>query len=322
MKTLPPAERPLPGKAEILERILSDTTAHASGRRRQGWLVPVAAAAGVALVAGGILVVTTRHDASPADGTPVRPSTPAAPSTPAVPKQRPAAQINVNAGSLTAVQKAAAAQACIAPQEGPHRPTAITHGIKVRTWGGGPADATVAFTSPNGLRYACVGTGTGSMMTTSIVGGDPAVAAEHKTVLPVTDATHPAAPAEGTGATWAFVDFDRQPDQLARDGWYGVDDRVASMRQRWVVRGKTGPWFVAEPVDGLVFLRSWDRSAALKLGEEVRVETQVLGHNGELLDAPAGLERGRLTASPGTTRVDRGKVVLLAGASQGELDFR
>ena len=321
MKTLPPAERPLPGKAEILERILSDPamTTTASGRGRQAWLVPVGAAAAVALVAGGILVAATRHDASrpaPADGTPA----PVRPSTPAAPKQRPAAEIDVNAGSLTAAQKATAAQACIASQEGPHRPTAITHGVKVRTWGGGPAEDTIAFTSPNGLRYACVGTG--SMMTTSIVGGDPAVAAENKTVLPVTDATHPAAPAEGTGATWAFVDFDRQPDQLARDGWYGVDSRVASMRQRWVVRGRTGPWFVAEPVDGLVFLRSWDRSAALKLGEEVRVETQVLGRNGELLDAPATLKRGRLTASPGTTRVDRGKVVRLAGATQGELDFR
>ncbi len=320
MKTLPPAERPLPGKAEILERILSDTAVPDSGRR-QGWLVPVGAAAAVALVAGGLLVVATRHDASrpsPADATPapVRPSTP---STPAVPKQRPAAEIDVNAGSLTAAQKTAAAQACMAPQEGPHRPTAITHGIKVRTWGSGPADDTIAYTSPNGLRYACVGTG--SMMTTSIVGGDPGVAAEHKTTLPVTDATHPAAPAEGTGATWAFIDFDRLPDQLAREGWYGVDGRVASMRQRWIVRGKTGPWFVAKPVDGLVFLRSWDRSAALKLGEEVRVETQVVGHNGELLDAPAGMKGGRLTASPGTTRVDRGKVVRLAGATQGELEF-
>lgn len=318
MKTLPPADRPLPHKTEILERILSDATATTPGRRRPGWLVPVGAAASVALVAGGILVATNSHDASqptPADPVPA----PTRTATSAAPKQRPAAEVDVNAGPLTAAQQTKAAKDCIAPQEGPHRPTEISHGIKVRTWGAQRTDDTIAFTSPNGLRYACVGRG--STTNTSIVGGDPAVAAENKATLPRTDATHPAAPADGAGATWAFVDFDRQPDQLARDGWYAVDDRVASMRQRWVVRGRTGPWYVATPVDGLVFLRSWDRSAALKLGEEVQVETQVLGLNGERLDAPAAMKHGRLTASPGTTRVDRGRVVLLPGSTQGELDF-
>lgn len=53
---------------------------------------------------------------------------------------------------------------------------------------------------------------------------------------------------------------------------------------------------------------------------EIRVETQVLDHNGRLLDALGSIEGGGgLTRSPGTTRVDRGKVVRLG--TLVELDF-
>jgi hypothetical protein len=80
------------------------------------------------------------------------------------------------------------------------------------------------------------------------------------------------------------------------------------MRQHYVVKGTTGPWYVANASDGLVFLRSW-HSAVLQKGDVVRVETQVLGRNGELLDAPADQKGGGgLTPSPGTTRVDISKV--------------
>ena len=62
-----------------------------------------------------------------------------------------------------------------------------------------------------------------------------------------------------------------------------------------------------------MFLRSWDGSAVLQKGDVVRVETQVLGRNGELLDAPADQTGGGgLTPSTGTARVDIGK----AGASR------
>ena len=61
--------------------------------------------------------------------------------------------------------------------------------------------------------------------------------------------------------------------------------------------------------DGYVFLRSWDESTALRLGDEVRIETQVLAADGKLLDAPADQKGGGgLTPSPGTTRVDIGHV--------------
>ncbi len=312
MITKLPADRPLPHQQEILERVLADDVTPV---RRRAWLIPVGAAASIAVIAGGVLVVTSGHDKAQPGPAPHNTASTATP-TRRIPSALP--DVHINVGPLTAAQRTAAAQTCVDGMENHNTATELGHGLKVMTWGGGAPTTTIAFTAdPQGLRYGCEGTGTA--MTQALVGGDPAAAARQKAVVDPPDATHPAAPAEGM-AWYAFVDFDRKPDLLAGEGWYRVDDRVASMRQRWIVRGKPGPWYVAEAVDGLVFLRSWNQSAALKLGEEVRVETQVLDHNGRLLDAPASIKGGGgLTPSPGTTRVDRGKVVRLG--TLVELDF-
>ncbi|MFG1622188.1 hypothetical protein [Kribbella sp. NPDC049227] len=319
MITKLPADRPLPHRQEILERVLADS--HAPARQRPGWLVPVSAAASIALVAGGVLIATNGNDKS-------QPG-PAASTAPSVPSTTPSARrsisiqpdVHINLGPLTATERTTAAKNCVDEMENHNTATEIGHGLKVMSWGGGKPSTTIAFTAdPEGLRFGCEGTG--KQMTQALVGGDPAVAARNKNVITHPDATHPAAPAEGQ-AWFCFVDLDTKPDVLAGEGWYSVDERVASMRQRWVVRGRPGPWYVAEPADGLVFLRSWDKSAALKLGEEVRVETQVLDHSGGLLDAPGSIKGGGgLTPSPGTTRVDRGKVIRLNASGPAELDFR
>lgn len=71
-----------------------------------------------------------------------------------------------------------------------------------------------------------------------------------------------------------------------------------------------------------MFLRAWDESTALQKGDEVRIETQVVGPDGELLDAPADQKGGGgLTPSPGTTRVDVGKVGLDPTGLTGWLNF-
>jgi hypothetical protein len=106
-----------------------------------------------------------------------------------------------------------------------------------------------------------------------------------------------------------------------------IASQLRYARIRWVEQTTIEPLLDREvrdrrlPRSSTSRLRSWDRSAALTVGEEVQVETQVLGPNGELLDAPAATKHSRLGASPGTTRVDRGKVVVLPGSTQGELDF-
>jgi hypothetical protein len=322
-KTLP-AERPLPHRQEILERILADESAPV--RRTRTWLIPVGAAASIALVAGGLLFVTkndqkTQPDpaATPSPGTSA--ASTAAPSTPTTRRAAPTLpDVHINVGRLTAAEAAAAANTCADAMKGDNTATKIGHALKVMTVDRGEPSITVAFTSePRGLRYGCAGDG--KAMTQALVGGDPAVAARDKAVINSPDARHPAVPSEGM-AWFPFVDFDQKPDLLLGEGWYRVDNRVASMRQRWTVRGKPGPWYVAEAADGLVFVRSWDQSAVLKVGEQVRVETQVLDQDGRLLDAPGSLKGGGgLTPSPGTTRVDIGTVVRYPGGQLGDLRF-
>lgn len=298
-----PADRPLPHRQEILERILADEAA--PPRRSRTWLIPVGAAASIALIATGALIASGRH----ADTTP---APPAADPTPTRTNNAGPADVHIDAGPVTGAEKNAAVQACLVTVgQGSATPAVVGHAVKVRSWVEGKVDTTIAV-----IGYACVGRGGPWDATTVAVGRNG------KVVGNPPDATHPAAPTDGTGARLLFVDFDRKPDLLVQEGWYNVDDRVATMRQRWIVRGKPGPWYVAQAADGLVYLRSWNESAALKVGEQVRVETQVLDRDGRLLDAPADQKGGGgLTPSPGTTRVDVGTVVRLPGQQLGDIRF-
>lgn len=308
MNLKPPAARPLPHKPEILERILADDSAPAP-RRRRTWLIPVSAAASIALVAGGVLFAKGHDKTQPGPATHTSPSTPA--------------DIHITLGRLTAAEKSDAADDCINPKPGRpwrstirYRAAAIDYGMKVRTSSEGSPDFAIAVTTtPRDLTYVC--SGGDDRMSGNLVGGPPL----DKNYLQPPDATHPAVPL--TTHRFLPIDFDKQPDLLTSESWYRVDDRVASVRQRWIVRGKPGSWYVADAVDGLVFVRSWDSSAALKRGEQVRIETQVLDHEGRLLDAPAGRQPGgHLKPSPGTTQVLKGKVVREpANAPIGTINF-
>jgi hypothetical protein len=322
-----PAERPLPRKQEILERVLAED----APARRRGWVVPVAAAASVAVVAGGLLAITSQHDTQQPDRTPVAGASSSRPSQakPAGPKD-----VQINLGPLSAAETTKMVDACLREtgQYGPPhngKAGAITHGIRVKGWNRtNPTEQTVAFVDEStGLLNACVGQPakapngpTGSGVTGGAVGGDPAAGRILKSVFNPTDATHPAVPTDN-GGSYLFVEFDKSPDLLVRDAWYRTDDRVAAIRQRYVIKGRTGPWYVANASDGLVFLRSWD-SAVLQKGDVVRIETQVLGRNGELLDAPADQKGGGgLTPSPGTTRVDIGRAAAGQAGGFGTINF-
>jgi hypothetical protein len=309
MNLKPPAARPLPHRQEILERVLADDRTPVR-RRRRAWLIPVSAAASIALVAGGVLFATGHDKTRPSPATRTSPSTPA--------------DIHITLGRLTEAEKSDAADDCINPRPGRpgrttirYRAAAIDYGMKVRTWSeGSPGFAIAVTTTPRDLTYAC--SGGDDRMAGTLVAGPPL----DKAYLQPPDAAHPAVPL--TTHRFLPIDFDKQPDLLTSESWYRVDARVASLRERWIVRGKPGPWYVADAVDGLVFVRSWDSSAALKPGEQVRIETQVLDHQGRLLDAPAGRKPGgNLKPSPGTTQVLKGKVVREpADATIGTINFR
>ncbi|MEU4392322.1 hypothetical protein [Kribbella sp. NPDC023855] len=304
-----PAERPLPRKQDILDHVLADDT-----RQRRPWLVPIAAAASVAVVAGGLVFASSGQDDQPVPG-PAAQTTPTKPSL-VRPKPQPS-DVQVNAGPLGAAEANALAEACVR-QEGhpPGEVGQVSHAFKVRNWADPrkTENTVVVLDKSNGLIYGCVGFPTTKSASgetvqgfeVGLIGGDPVEARKGKTVINPTDATHPAAPTDSGGSRY-YVKFDNQPDKLMTEAWYRVDERVAKMRQRFVVRGKAGPWFVGDAADGYVFLRSWDESTALRRGDEVRIETQVLAHDGKLLDAPADQKGGGgLTPSPGTTRVDIG----------------
>lgn len=320
-----PAQRPLPHKDDILDRILADDT-----RNRRPWLVPVAAAASVAVVAGGLVLATSGPDGEPVPGPAAR-TTPTKPTT-AKPKPKPS-DIQVNAGPLGAAEANALAEACVR-QEGrapaPGQVGRVSHAFKVRRWGdpGKTDNSVVVLDKSNGLIWGCNGFpgksrqpdgGIIDSFEAGLVGGDPVEARKYESVLHPTDATHPAVPTESGGGQYS-VEFDNLPDRLAMQTWYRVDERVAKMRQRFVVRGKATPWFVGDAVDGYVFLRSWDDSTVLRDGDKIRIETQVLARDGSLLDAPADLKNDRLTPSPGTTHVVLARAIAIRGG-RAALDF-
>ena len=116
-----------------------------------------------------------------------------------------------------------------------------------------------------------------------------------KSVTNDNDATHPAIPTDGPGG-----------HALGYAGsTYQVDDRVASMRQRFVVDGDPGPWHVATAVDGYVFLQARVAERDLVGVRSLVLQTQVLGRDGTLLDAPGEQEHGGgISDSPGTTRTE------------------
>lgn len=306
MSTRIPAERTLPRKQEILERVLGDQEQPV---RRGRWLVPVSAAAGIAVIVGGVVALgDDRPDGgvAPATGTTSPSVKPTAPG-------KQAADVPVNLGAMGAAK--ALADACVRAGNASGRTGAVTRAIEVPSWGTQrKVDGSVVVTdSRSGLTWGCVGIPTVKDRAGNTVNGFEATLLagkdSGKVVLNRPDATHPAATRDD-GAVQAYVELDRQPDVVRRDCWYAVDGWVARMRQRYVFADRVGPWFVAEASGGYVFLRSWDKSAVLKAGDKVRVETQVLDDNNNLLDAPADQEGGGgLTPSPGTTRVDVGTVV-------------
>ncbi|MBW9209665.1 hypothetical protein KV100_08350 [Mumia sp. zg.B21] len=109
------------------------------------------------------------------------------------------------------------------------------------------------------------------------------------------DTTHPAVPVDGPGGYALGYAGDT----------YQVDERVASMRRRFVVDGQAGPWHVARAVDGYVFLQARIAKRDLVGVRALTLETQVLDDDGNLLDAPGDQENGGgISKSPGTTRTD------------------
>jgi hypothetical protein len=321
-----PAARTLPNKPAVLDQVLAD---QASNRPRRVWMAPTAAAASVAMVAGGFAVATGLLQgggggAGPGLDTALTPADQPRPNTKTPPRQGGHGEtegeraIELNLGPIGSEDARAFAKACLALVEPGSEVGTVTHAVRVRGWGGHEADLTVVAEDDEGVLYGCTGQqprpgDPAPNVDGSVVGGNADAVADDKIVINPTDETHPAAPTEGMSYQTS-IELDERPDLVALNRWYRVDERVAQVRQRIIVNGRKGPWYVARAVDGFVLLRSWT-DATLRLGDVVRVESQVLDHDGGLLDAPADQRGGGgLTTSPGTTRIETGTVTEDVGA--------
>lgn len=101
MSTRIPAERTLPHQQEILERVLADQEQAVRRAGGRGWLVPVSAAAGIAVIVGGVVALGNQSGGrdAPVGGTSSAgtPSTPGA-ATSTVGTTRRLADISVSRG--------------------------------------------------------------------------------------------------------------------------------------------------------------------------------------------------------------------------------
>jgi hypothetical protein len=284
-----PAERPLAQKQEILDRVLADNSRWAG---RKTWLIPVAAAASIAVVAGGVLAIphlTGRHD----QGVAGQSQTGAVERTDGM---HAGTGESIDAGRLTPAQASEFAKACVKwigatdphhvstfpdlpPSNWPDghaKVDAILHPTLVRSgWDSKATDKTVVVKS-GGKTYGCVG-----QLTKKLPDGRSMFGYDFSTFV------HGKHGIYGTagGLRGSYITLDNKPDKLVTDRWIEVGPEAATVRQRLILKGKASPWFTTKVVDGLAYIRAWNQ-AILAVGDKGRLETQVLDQKGQLLDVP------------------------------------
>lgn len=287
-----PPERVLHDKDERVALIVAAASRGRSARTRR-WVAPVAAAAAAATVVGlGVFVVDDDSPGSPAAPGPQVAASPTAPPEPEVP------DVELWLRDLPREEAATLATLCGSGmgstrsvfEAGEVRSAQVQRALNVR----GPVAVVVAEDEATGERVGCEvavrSGGPPEVRSAALLGGPGS-----KSTRNTNDATHPAIPTDGPGGYALGY----------AGGTYQVDDRVASMRQRFVADGEPGPWHVAPAVDGYVFLQARIAKPDLVGVGSLVLETQVLDHDGDLLDAPGEQENGGgVSKSPGTTRTD------------------
>jgi hypothetical protein len=291
-----PAERRLPNKQLVLDRILDETGTDTdtdtdtaadprTDRHRRSWALPIAAAAAIAIVATGALTVPKllkSDDAPP----------PAGQATTAVTTSKPADNtVSIDRGKLTAAQASDFATECIkwvgskdipgqtygdAPLDWPGagaKVDEVLHATKVAdSPAGGASDWTVAVRS-GGRIYACVGHPTVK---------DPDGRVRRDYDFTTFSTKYPdglGGNSDGIGANSASHGL----MTLSTSRWLVAPATAVTAQRRIVVNGKPGPWFSTAVVGGVGYLRAWGQ-AKLVLGDKVRAETRFLDSS----DRPVG----------------------------------
>jgi hypothetical protein len=275
-----PAERPLPDKQVILDRVLAEDSAPA----KRGWLMPVAAAASIAVIAGGVLTVPALMKSDDGTGPAGQSQTGATKHTAGTPAGMGQ---SIDAGRLTPAQASEFGKACARMigatdpwkfpdqlpsnwPDGHAKVNAILHPTVVRSgWDPKATDKTVVIKS-GGKTYGCVG-----QVTKKRPDGSTTFGYDWATFATSKQGVH------GTGGGMAgTIVLDNKPDKLVTDRWIVVGPEVATVRQRLILKGKASPWFTTKVVDGFAYIRAWNQ-AALAIGDKVQLETQQLDSNGK-----------------------------------------
>lgn len=317
MNTQLPPERTLTDKQSRVATILRS---EAPSPRR--WLIPIAAAASMVLVGGGVYAVSTAGSGDRVDGTgPAATGQPsatrAAPKTPKSP-----ATVDILDHELTGSELTTFTANCL---EAATQPAMAAHGEGITfepaeiAYAWNLVDSTVP-DSPAELFMVVEDRQSDSTFYCSGIRNEGQIPAADglasfpfrgplalKSTTNHTDASHPAIPTDAGGGIGGWAEDDDQPDRVsASASLYIVDDRVAVMRQRLYVKGQQpGPWRTSAAHGGYaVVLASLD-DRPLHAGDKIALETQVLDAQGNLLDAPGDqVGGGGISPSPGTTRMD------------------
>ena len=284
-----PAERPLPNKTTILDHLLAETD---EKRGRRSWLLPVTAAASIAVVAAGALTVSSllKQDDPGAAGQSIGASKSAT--------NKPTEQtVSIDRGKLTDAQAKAFGTECAkwigskdipgqtygtAPLNWPGagaKVDKILHATQIAGQVAGPPPGstrwTVAVKSGDRI-YACVG-----RMPTKGAHGHVQRDYEFGTF----STKHP----DGFGGTGdgvgLIIDLSgRKPTKLSTSRWVVAPPGAATVQRRIVVKGKPTPWFTSEVTDGLGYVQA-QAEAKLVAGDKVQLETRLLDKTGKPVSA-------------------------------------
>ncbi|WP_328325217.1 hypothetical protein OHA70_35270 [Kribbella sp. NBC_00382] len=285
--TKPPAERPLPNKQQILDKILT-VPREAKPAKRPGWLVPAVAAAAVAAVVGAILIVPqTLKSGDPT----------------VTPASKPAeSEVSLDLGPLSKAEIAQVFTIC-RPWE---KPYTVLHALKIRTAWGKHEDWTVAVEGHDpggngippgdGRLTACSGypvktagedlASRGMRLETFWTTVGPALTQEELAKLPKGESIFTPR-YDDSFRPKEMIEFEAKPGKKwATPLWVRVPPEVDRVRQRILINGTPQPqWFSSKALDGLSFTQAW-LDAPISRAAKYQVEVQFLDKSNRLVEIP------------------------------------
>jgi len=276
-----PAERPLENKDRILAEVLDDAADHRPERRT--WLLPVAAAASIAVIATGALTVPSLLSSDHPGPSGEQSGTPSAPAT----KPAGIAVQSIDRGRLSSDEATAFGKECAkwigskdvpgqnfgdAPLNWPGAGAKIDkigHATKVVGRSAKhPIDWTVAVMS-GGKTFVCAG----QFPTVDSKGHVRRDYAASNLSTKYPDGFG------GTGGALSVIS-NHSSATMGTDRWVIAPPTAAQVLRRIVLNGKPGPWFGSAVVDGLGYIRT-PRSRPLVPGDKIRIETKLVDAGGQ-----------------------------------------